>query len=253
MRALVGATLALAALTAACGHNPIERRLDQPIYYLDNTLPFQPKRIWRLWVKWDPYLLDNSKAMVTKEFQLVVHDAAERRKLESEIAAYGGDTRYLRWLESEVFPIGNWEKREDARIARYSDLTVVVINTKSIKEVPQSGHLNVAPVFFPDYVFRSVTDGCHELNWDVIPIGDSVGTEVVLESRDLIPGADRWKTIEKDLPNFSWKAWSVGQERRIAYRTFLNFKTNVSRCPLPPKIHEEFKRIAQVQSMGVDW
>jgi hypothetical protein len=246
---------ALVALTGlgGCGHNPLERKLDQPIYYLDNSLAFQPKRIWRLWVKWEPYLLDDKRALVTKEFQFVVRDETERKRVEADIAAKGGDERYLKWLESELVPLGNWEKREQARVARYSDLIVVVLVTKSYKEVPQKGDLTVTPIYFPDTMLRAAADGCHDLDWDVIPARDSLGLEVVFESRSENPGAEKWKRVERELKNFSWKAWSVGQERRIAYRTAIFVKNNMARCPLPPAVHEEFKLITRAQPMGIDW
>lgn len=245
--------IALALGLAGCGHGAIERKLDRPAYYFDNTLSFQPNRIWRLKVTWEPYLLDRKKALVVKQFQLIVHADENRRRLENEIAAQGGDAGYLRWLENEIFPIGNWENRDEARIARVSDMTVISLTTKAIKEVPMKGQLTLGPVYFPDPLMRAVTEGCHELNWDVIPKDDSVGMEVVLQSRSNDPGAEKWNRTEYDSPVFWWRQWSVGQEHSIAYRTAIQFKTNIARCPLPPKIHEEFGRIVKSQPMGVDW
>lgn len=236
-----------------CTHLPLGGSLTQPIYYFDNSLPFQPNRIWRVKVRWEPYLLDDQKAMIIKQFQYVLRTQGERKIFESEVIARGGDVRYLKWLEGELFPLGNWEYLDESRIVRYKDYILVTYTTKSIKEVPRDGKLTVSPVSFPDRLLRAVNEGCHELNWDVIAKDDSVGFEVFLESRSAEPDALRWKLIEKSFPTFGWRAWSVGQEKSIAYRTLVFFKTNVSRCPLPPKIHEEFKQIRAGQSMGVEW
>lgn len=251
--ALILFSLLLCSTLAACRHRPLSRSLETASYYFDNTLPFQPNRIWRLKVSWEPYLLDAKKAIVLKQYNFIVHDDNDRRRLEATITAHGGDQRYLRWLETELFPLGNWEKRDDARVARYQNLIVVVLGTKAIKEVPRKGYLSVSPVQFPDPLLRAIFDGCHELNWDVISKDESVGFEVVLESRDSNPGARKWKLHEYDSPAFWWRAWSVGQGHSIAYRTAVKFKTNVARCPLPPKLYDEFKLLKLGQEMGVDW
>lgn len=250
---VIGILSAIVMACAGCGHGALERKLDQPAYYFDNSLPFQPNRIWRLRARWEPYQLDAKKAIILKQFQLIVHADADRHKLEAEIKARGGDAGYLRWLESELFPIGNWEKREEQRIARSSDVTVVTLATRAIKEVPIDGRLTIEPVYFPDPLLRAVTDGCHELSWDVIARDESMGMEVILESRAENPGAERWKRIDYESPVFSWRQWSVGRERSIAYRTAIQFKTNVARCPLPPQINEQFKLVKKAQPMGVDW
>ena len=239
--------------TLACRHGPGKRSLESPSYYLDNTLAFQPNRIWRMKVSWEPYLLDAKKALVVKQFQFIVHDDNDRRRLENSITAHGGDQRYLRWLETELFPIGEWEMRTDARVARYQNLIVVTLDTKAIKEVARKGYFSVSPVQFPDSMLRAIFDGCHELNWDVISKDDSVGFEVVLQSRADNPNARKWKLHEYDSPALWWKQWSVGQEHSIAYRTMVIFKTNVARCPLPPKIYDEFKLLKAGQEMGVAW
>lgn len=249
---IILASVALALLTS-CGGNPLKNTLTQSEYYRENAIPFQPKRIWRLKVSWEPYLLDDDKAMLVKQFQYVVHHQAERARLEKEIAAKGGDTRYLRWFEAHVFPLGNWEVRNEAKIVRLGDMTLVTLVTKALKESEKTGMLTVEPIAFPDLLFKGFDEGCPELSWDIIPKDESVGLEVVLESRELQPKAERWKFVEKNYKNFYWRAWSVGQERSIAYRTLIHFKTNVARCPLPPKIHEEFKRIRRGQPMGVEW
>lgn len=251
--ALLGIAAAFAAVAPGCSHAPLETHLGQPGLYFDNTLPFQPNRVWRLWVKWEPYLLSEDKAIVVKELQYVVRGERDRKALEADIEARGGDVRYLRWLETEFFPLGNWERREEARIARYKDLMVAVIITRALKEVPRSGRLTLGPVWFPDPIFRAARDGCHELNWDVIPVGDSIGTEVILETRYDEAGADQWKRVERDSSTHSWRQWSVGEGRRIAYRTAILLKNNISTCPLPPRIHADVQQLVRGQPMGIAW
>lgn len=256
-RHLSAAAVACALVVLAwggCSSGPdFERQLSHPSYYFDNSLPFQPNRIWRLKAYWTPYFLDDEKAMVVKQFELIVHGDVDRKRLEKEIVGRGGDERYLRWFEAGLFPLGNWELRDDARISRLSDGIVVSLRTHSLKEVPKDGSFTVGPVWFPDPVMRQVTDACGELNWDVIPQDTSVGFEVVLQSRELNPSADKWKTREFDSPTLWWKQWSVGQERSIAYRTVMRFKANVARCPMPPYLPRQFAQIAKGQGMGVDW
>jgi hypothetical protein len=249
---VIGAAAMLAAMSG-CGHGPIEHQLDQLPYYFDNELPFQPDRIWRLKVSWKPYLLDAAKAMVFKQVQLVVHSDRDRKRLEAEITSRGGDDRYLLWLEARLFPLGNWEIRDDARITRHSDGVIISLRTHSLKEVPIDDELDVRPVWFPDPVTRAVGEGCHELDWDVIPKDTSVGFEVELQSRHDTPNAERWTLREHDLPTFWWRQWSVGQEHSISYRTVLWFKANVSRCPLPPLVYEQFNKIRLAQRTGIQW
>ncbi|MBI3542038.1 MAG: hypothetical protein HY075_02005 [Deltaproteobacteria bacterium] len=186
------ASLFLATLGPGCSTPLPENRLDHPSYYFDNTLSFQPNRIWRLTVSWEPYLLDDKKAMIVKQYQFVVHGDADRRRLDLEIAAHGGERGYLRWLESELFPLGNWDVRDEAHVSHLRDMTLVTLRTKALKEVPKEGLLTVRPVWFPDPLFRGLTDGCHQLNWDVISRDESVGFEIVLKSRHLNPDAERW-------------------------------------------------------------
>lgn len=252
---MLGLVALLGATQTACSRAPYKKKaIAQPLYYLDNTLPFQPKRLWRVIVRWEPYLLDAKKAIVVKEFQLLAHDERERQRIEGDILARGGDTLYLNWLESSVFPIGIWEKRDEARVSRYVDMLMVVLVTKAIKEVPQEGMLSlVDAVELPDPLLAARRHSCGPLSWDVLPRDDSVGLEVVLESRREDPRAEKWNRFERDLPNFYARTWSVGQERRMAYRTFLHAKTNVSRCPLPPKIDALYEQLARGQAMGVEW
>lgn len=240
-------------LLAGCGGAKLKRRLSQPVYHFDNDLAFQPNRIWRLRVRWEPYFLDDAKAMIVKNLQLILHADADRARLEAEIKARGGDVGYLRWLESELFPLGNWDRREEGKIARYDNLIVVSFTLRAQKEVARKGYLTLSPVSFPDPLLRAVNDGCHELNWDVLPIGENIGFEVTLESRHENPRAERWRRIDYDSQNFSWRQWSVGDERSISYRTLVQLKTNVARCPLPPKIHEQFELMRRGQPMGVEW
>ena len=237
----------------SCGHNPLSKQIAQPKYYTDNELPLQPKRLWRVLVRWEPYLLDEDKALIVKEFQLVVKDSDERSRLEAEIAHKGGDEAYLRWFEANVFPIGVWERREQARVTRQKDNLTIVLTTKAFKEVPKSGFLNIEPVHFPDPLLEALDRHCQPGNWDVLEKGDSAGVEIVLESRSQQPRAQRWDRVEKDLPNFSWRVWSVAQENRMSYRTTVFIKKSIARCPLPPKVHAEFMRLARLQETGVAW
>jgi hypothetical protein len=251
-------------LATGCQHTgPIEHKednegfydneVDNPVFNKDNGLPFQPNRIWRLKAHWDPYLLDRKRAMVVKQFQLIVHGDVDRRRLENEIKSRGGDERYLRWFEAELFPLGNWELRDDARVTRLTDGIVVSLRTHALKEVPVEGEFTVSPVWFPDPVMKAANDACGEQNWEVIPQDTSVGFEVILQSRLKFPTAERWDKREFDSPTFTWRQWSVGLERSVAYRTLLQFKTNVSRCPMPPYLPAQFATIARGQKMGVDW
>lgn len=247
-------TLSIFIIISACsGQHPLSKQIAQPKYYADNELSFQPKRLWRLVVTWEPYLLDKNKALVNKEFQLVVRDGDERKRIENEIRDKGGDEAYLRWFENHVSAIGYWERRDQARISRHKDVLTVVLTTKAFKEVPLSDYLNVAPVSFPDPLLDAFARHCQPDSWDVLEKGDSAGVEIVLESRHPNPGARRWNRIEKDSRNFSWRAWSVAQENRMSYRTVAFVKETIARCPLPPNVHEQFKLMAHRQSMGVQW
>jgi len=235
-----------------CMHSP-KPLPTEPIYYLDNSLPFQPKRLWRLIVRWDPYLLDDKKALVKKEFQLLIHDGTERSRLETEILARGGDANYLNWFENELVPLGYWDVRDQAQIVRYRDYTAVTLTTKPLKEVTKTGFLKVDPVFFPDPLFRIMREGCAPLNWEAFTTADSVGWEVVLESRDLEPEAVKWERVEGTNSVLDWRMWSVGQGRRIAYRIALIIRGEGARCPLPPEVFSAYERIRKLQPMGIQW
>jgi hypothetical protein len=254
MRKLVlSLTLAMLLATSGCAHKKTEHSLDLPIFFLDNTLAFQPKRIWRMRVRWDPDLLNESKAVLVKQVQFVVSDEAGRKKLEDEIIARGGETRYLRWIESEISPLLETDRREDAKITRLKEATAVVLNFRSVLPVTRRDRLVVSSVEFPDPIFLGVRDGCGGMNWDTFTAGESVGWEVVLESRSLRPVADRWSRIERNAENFSWQAWSVGQGRQVAYRMVFYIKKEIGRCPLSPAVHAEFKSIFSPQPMRIEW
>lgn len=256
LRRLTSALAVMACFTSmvACsGARPKQQRVAQPLYHLDNSLEFQPKRIWRVIVKWEPYLLDSNKAVIQKEFQLIAHDERERKRIEGDILARGGDELYLNWLESNFLPIGVWEKRDTARVARYHDMLMIVVTTKAFKEVTKKGRLAIAPLLFPDPTVTALRDACAPESWDVLPKDDMVGLEIVLETKSDDPTADKWQRTEVDLPNFSWKAWSVATDRQMAYRQFIHVKANISRCPLPPEIHKAYVKMSAMQPMGVDW
>lgn len=233
---------------------PLRRHMDQPIHYLDNNLPFQPIRIWRLWVSWDEDPEDQSKARLTKEWQLVVHNLEERQKLEAEIASRGGDEAYLRWFESEMFPQGSFEVRDQARIARFSDTIVVVLVTRALRGVPREGNqIRVAPIRFPEPLMRKAFENCGPHNWDEFHEGQSFGMEVVLESHKTNAEALKWKPREVKVPHLQWLTWSVGQGRRVAYRRALFIKTSFARCPPPPKLYNVVQELRRWKPMAIEW
>lgn len=242
---------------SGCAHAPLPTVASEkpagPEYSFEGDLPFRPDRIWKIQITPKPYLLSDQKALVVKHFQYIARSAGERKRLDTEIAARGGDQRYLRWFESQLVPLGNWEVRDDAQVARFDDRTVVSFTSKAIKEVAKTEMLTISPLDLPDPLLRAVNDGCPSLSWDVISKEESLGIEVVLESHSENPKALRWQSYEENNPAFFLRSWSVGREKGIAYRTAIQFRTTVSRCPLPPKIHAAFARLMRAQPMGVDW
>src|SRR5689334_5392454 len=84
-RALFAVIALFATAFTGCQTSRVERQLDKASYFSDNDISFQPRRVWRLKVRWEPYLLDHAKAMLVKNFQLIVHGEGDRRRLEAEI------------------------------------------------------------------------------------------------------------------------------------------------------------------------
>lgn len=251
------------------------QHLEQPAHYLDNELKFQPKRIWRLWVSWELDQTNRDRAYIIKEFQHIVREKAEREKLENEIQLRGGDTGYLQWYESSVFPLGNWDETEKVKVLRLKDFTMVLLVTRSKKpirfrklarrnewhqerEVEKTlGKLLVRAVGFPDPLMSQLFNGCSPRSWQEVRAGESVGTEVVLETRrepgDAPPIGYKWQKKNLKLQELQWLSWSVGQGNRISYRQAVFIHQDFAQCPKPPHIHEVLKQARVAQPMEIDW
>ncbi|MEW6057889.1 MAG: hypothetical protein AB1540_14875 [Bdellovibrionota bacterium] len=240
-------------ITPGCNPRVKKEKLDENVKEYSSSFPFQPKRTWRLEVSWEPFALDEKKALISKEFQLLIQDDKEREKLEKQIRDHGGDEPYLLWLESQLIPLGDLEVRAIGRIIRYQDRTVVLLAYRAPVEIERRGLLTAGPVSFPDPLLRALRDGCPVLEWEQIQGDDSFGIEVVLVSRARDPRGLLWKPEHIQVKGFSSRSWSVVQGRQLAYRSLVALKDTVSRCPLPLTFRRLALSVGDFAPMGVEW
>ena len=227
-------------------------RVDENTIF-DRALVEQPRRFWRMRIFWEPYLLNDAKAYVHKEFQLVVRAEAERVKLEKQITEFGGDAQYLMWFEQQLGHIGVGDRIKSAKISRFKDATVVLLATRSMSDVFRTGDLSVPDLYFPEKLFEHLREGCMTGAVDLVPSGESVGVEVVLESRQENPTVTQWQTIQEVSDDLVVRSWSSPQNNRIAYRKMLSTKRSVVRCPQDIRLRMQLQRFWKTQAMGISW
>lgn len=242
----------------ACSHQALTLPKD-PAHYVDNDVPFEPLRLWRLIISFEPDLSDSSKFYVYKDFQLNIRDQQER-KLFREKVSESSEESYLRWLSAEFFPLGNSDDKVSQHLTEYKDLTQMTISFKSRRSVsaanPNQPWVSASPIFFPDPLWKAFHEGCAGLNWDTLDLGQSLGFEITYKTRNLDPKALKWTKKQFENDQIFWKVWSVGQGKQISYRIYLRLKTVISRCPLPPSVFEaleQLQKYQQVNPMGVEW
>ena len=154
----------------------------------------------------------------------------------------------MRWLETSLSPIGIWDELREARIARYQKSTVAVVVTESVKELPADGWMSLKPeqISFPDSLINDLKTACNIRSTDVIDREESLGIEIVLESRSEKPKALGWEYKKFTSDFLDIKTWSQGQGKRISYRVLMNTDAGVSRCP-------RLARTDIFQQMGIEW
>lgn len=242
--------------------------LQDASHYQNNDLRFLPNRHWKLTVGWIPdgnQAFDQARAKIIKKFQYIVRGEKERQKLLEAIAEAGGEESYLRWLEGELQPIGASDIRKNARIESLRNETIVTLVMNSRDSVAVTGELSIPLYFFPDPILRTAKQACSTYDLGVYEGGESVGFEVVLQSRlqsrhkvnELF--ATRWQKEQQAVREIAWQSWSVGAKKQVSYRTLVEVKTKIPRCPLPPKAYEQLLKIRSfgeaigLRQMRISW
>ncbi|HRK01094.1 MAG TPA: hypothetical protein PLH57_00390 [Oligoflexia bacterium] len=240
---------------------------------LDASLGFHPKRLWRLVLRWDPFMMDRKQAWVQKDFQLFIEDSRERQQFEKEINLIGGEEPYLAWLQTRLAPIGRSDRLLESRISRLRDSTIVSLIYRSENPVPIKGAFSVEHVEFPGMPTAVRSLGCasndESFMSESIEKDLNIAFEIVLHSRRiaLLNNTYSAQVAESSLPLYAslWEQMRFRTDRvqvaershvlkdRVVYRTGIRISPPFAKCPIRPEDISLLTKLRFWQPMGVEW